>query len=147
MALGHGLQDAQKSAGAVVIALVATGHVSDPQAVPIWVRLTVALSLGAGTAFGGWRIIRTIGRRIAPVNPTTGFAAEAVAAGALYAASGVFAAPVSSTHVIVASVMGAGATGGIRVIRWQVVRKIGIVFLLTPVVTASLAALLYRLGG
>jgi PiT family inorganic phosphate transporter len=143
MAVGHGLQDAQKSAGAVVIALVATGHVEADGPVPLWVRLAVALSLGAGTAFGGWRIIRTLGRRIAPVYPATGFAAEAVAAGALYAASGVFAAPVSSTHVMVASVMGAGATGGLRVIRWQVVRSIAAVFVLTPVVTAGLAALLY----
>jgi PiT family inorganic phosphate transporter len=146
MAVGHGLQDAQKSAGAVVIALAATGHVAEDGPVPLWVRLTIALSLGTGTAFGGWRIIRTLGRRVAPVTPATGFAAEAVAAGALYAASGVFAAPVSSTHVIVASVMGAGATGGVRAIRWQVVRKIAAVFLLTPVATAALAALLYRLG-
>jgi PiT family inorganic phosphate transporter len=145
MALGHGLQDAQKSAGAVMIALVATGHAHPDGSVPMWVRLLVALSLGAGTAFGGWRIIRTLGRRITTVDPVTGFAAETVAAGALYTASGVFAAPVSSTYVIVASIMGGGATRGLRAIRWCVVRRIAAVFVLTPVVTAGLAALAYRL--
>ena len=147
MALGHGLQDAQKSAGAVMIALVVTAHASDADDVPLWVRLLVTGALGLGTAFGGWRIIRTLGRRVAPVEPVTGFVAEAVAAVALYTASGVFAAPVSSTHVVVASIMGGGATHGLRAIRWMVVRRIGAVFVLTPVVTAGTAALLYRLAG
>jgi len=147
MALGHGLQDAQKSAGAVMIALVATGHAAGRDDVPLWVRLLVAVALGAGTAFGGWRIIRTLGRRITPIDPVTGFVAEAAAAGALYTASGVFAAPVSSTHLIVAAIMGGGATHGLRTIRWQVVRRIAAVFVLTPVVTAGLAALAYRLAA
>lgn len=144
VAVGHGLQDTQKAAGAVMIALLATGQVSRDSAVPLWVRLLIALALGAGTAFGGRRIIRTLGRRIAPVHPVTGFAAESVAAAALYVTAGLFAAPVSSTHVIVASIMGGGATGGLRAIRWRVVRRVVVVFLLTPVVTALLAALLYR---
>lgn len=148
MALGHGLQDAQKSAGAVMIALIASGHATrDSAAVPIWVRLLIASALGVGTAFGGWRIIWTLGRRITPIHPVTGFAAETVAAGALYTAAGMFAAPVSSTHVIVASIMGGGATQGVRTIRWRVVRRIAVVFVLTPVVTAGLAALMYRLAG
>jgi inorganic phosphate transporter, PiT family len=147
MALGHGLQDAQKSAGAVMIALVVTSHASHADDVPLWVRLLVSGALGLGTAFGGWRIVRTLGRRIAPIEPLTGFAAEAVAAASLYTASGVFAAPVSSTHVIVASIMGGGATHGLRAIRWQVVRRIAVVFVLTPVVTAGMAALLYQLAG
>jgi PiT family inorganic phosphate transporter len=145
MAFGHGLQDTQKVAGVVMIALLATGHLSQRGVVPLWVRLLVALALGAGTGFGGWRIIRTLGRRIAPVHPVTGFAAESVAATALYATAGLFAAPVSSTHVTVASIMGGGATGGLRAIRWRVVRWVAVVFLLTPVATAVLAALLYRL--
>jgi PiT family inorganic phosphate transporter len=146
MALGHGLQDAQKTAAVVALALAVAGRQAGSGAVPVWVRLTVALSLGLGTAFGGWRIIRTMGYRIAPVDPIRGFAAEAVAAAALYAASGVFAAPVSSTHVIVASVMGGGATGGLRAIRWRVARRIALVFVLTPFATAAAAAALYGVG-
>jgi PiT family inorganic phosphate transporter len=109
------------------------------------VRVAAALALGAGTAFGGWRIIRTFARRLAPIDPVTGFAAEAVAATSLYAAAGVFAAPVSSTHVIVASILGGGATRGLRAISWRAVGRIAVVFAVTPVATAALAAALYRL--
>jgi PiT family inorganic phosphate transporter len=144
MALGHGLQDAQKTAAVVVVALVASGRAHAGDEVPTWVRVSVALALGIGTAFGGWRIIRTVGRRIAPVDPLTGFSAELVAAGSLYAAAGVFAAPVSSTHVVVASVMGGGATRGLRAIRWGTVRWVVLALVLTPLVTAALAALLYQ---
>jgi inorganic phosphate transporter, PiT family len=147
MALGHGLQDAQKTAAVVLVALIAGGHASAGDGVPMWVRVAVALALGIGTAFGGRRIIRTVGRRIAPVDPLTGFSAELVAAGSLYAAAGVFAAPVSSTHVLVASVMGGGATRGLKSIRWATVRGIALAFLLTPLVTAALAAALYQVQG
>lgn len=147
MAAGHGLQDAQKSAGAVVVALVATGDLAADAPVPFWVRALVAVALGVGTAFGGWRIIRTLARRIAPVTPVTGFAAEAVAATSLYATAGIFAVPVSTTYVITASIMGSGAVGGLRAIRWSVVRWIALVFLSTPLATAGLAALLYQLGS
>jgi PiT family inorganic phosphate transporter len=144
MALGHGLQDAQKTAAVVAVALVAGGQAARGDAVPLWVRAAVALALGAGTLFGGWRIIRTLARRVAPVDPLTGFSAEVVAAGALYAAAGVFAAPVSTTHVIVASIMGGGATRGVRAIRWRHVRWIMLAFLLTPLATAALGATLYQ---
>lgn len=146
MALGHGLQDAQKTAAVVVVALVSAGRAAPGSAVPLWVRAAVASALGAGTAFGGWRIIRTLGRRIAPVDPLTGFTAELVAAGSLYAAAGVFAAPVSSTHVVVASIIGGGATRGLKAIRWLHVRRIVLAFLLTPFATAALAALLCHLS-
>ncbi|MDQ1288893.1 MAG: inorganic phosphate transporter, PiT family [Actinomycetota bacterium] len=145
MALGHGLQDAQKTAGVVLLALIASGHAEDGASAPMWVRLVTALALGAGTAFGGWRIIRTLGRRITDVHPVTGFAAEAVAAGALYTASGVFAVPVSSTHVLVASIMGSGATRGLRAIHWPVIGKIAVVFAATPFATAALASACYQL--
>jgi inorganic phosphate transporter, PiT family len=144
MALGHGLQDAQKTAAVVVVALVASGNAAAGSDVPLWVRASVALALGVGTAFGGWRIMRTLGKRIAPVDPMTGFSAEIVAAGSLYAAAGVFAAPVSSTHVIVASIVGAGATRGLKAIRWRRVRPVVLAFVVTPLVTAAAAYLLYQ---
>jgi PiT family inorganic phosphate transporter len=147
MALVHGLQDAQRSAGTVVIALVATGHLTGEAAsVPVWAGLLITAAIGGGAAFGGRRIIRTLGRGITPLHPVTGFAAETVAAGALFVASGPFAVPVSSTHVVVASIMGGGATGGLRAIRWRVIRRIAVVLLLTPMVTAGLAAVTYQLA-
>jgi PiT family inorganic phosphate transporter len=147
VALGHGLQDAQKSVAVVTIALVSSGRVGPTSADPIWVRVAIALALGLGTAFGGWRVIRTVARRIAPIDPVLGFAAELTTAGALYVASGVLGAPVSSSVMIVASVTGAGSTRGLRSIHWRVVRRIAAVFLMTPVAAAAVAGILYGLGS
>ena len=143
VALGHGLQDGQKTMGVIVIALAAGGRPVD--GVPLWVRVTAALALGAGTVVGGGRIIRTLGRRVVPVDPVTGFAAESVSAVVL-AGTAVFQAPVSSTHTVTASIMGAGSTRGRREIRWAVVRRILVAWVLTPVATALGAAALYGLG-
>lgn len=141
MALGHGLQDGQKAIGVILLALAADG--GSTAGVPVWVRLCVAVALAAGTAAGGWRIIRTLARRVAPIDPVIGFAAEAVAAGVLYLSAGVFGVPVSSTHTVTASIVGAGSTRGLREIRWLVARRIVIAWLLTPVVAAAAAGLLY----
>lgn len=142
MALGHGLQDGQKTMGVIVLALVA-GGMQTGEGVPMWVRLASSAALATGTAAGGWRIIRTLSRRVAPIDPVTGFAAETVAAGVLYAASGLFTAPVSSTHAVTAAIIGAGTTRSSRRIHWLVVRRIAGAWLLTPVVTATTGALLY----
>jgi PiT family inorganic phosphate transporter len=144
VALGHGLQDGQKTMGVIVIALGAGGRAVD--GVPLWVRVVAALALGAGTVVGGGRIIRTLGRRVVPVDPVSGFAAESVSAIVL-AGTAVFQAPVSSTHTVTASIMGAGATRGRREIRWAVVRRILLGWLLTPFTTALAAGGLYGLGG
>lgn len=142
MALGHGLQDGQKTMGVIVLALAAGGVQSD-DGVPLWVRLASAAALALGTAAGGWRIVRTLARRVAPIDPVTGFAAETVAAGVLYLAAGVFNAPVSSTHAVTAAVIGAGSTRGARRIRWRTVRRVVLTWLLTPIVTAFAGALLF----
>jgi PiT family inorganic phosphate transporter len=144
VALGHGLQDGQKTMGVMVIALAASGHTVD--GVPLWVRLSAALALGAGTVVGGGRIIRTLGRRVVPVDPVSGFAAESVSALVL-AGTAVFQAPVSSTHTVTASIMGAGSTRGRREIRWAVVRRILLAWVLTPAATALGAAALYGAGA
>jgi PiT family inorganic phosphate transporter len=143
VALGHGLQDGQKTMGVIVIALAAGGRPVD--GVPLWVRWSAALALGAGTVVGGGRIIRTLGRRVVPVDPVSGFAAESVSALVL-AGTAVFQAPVSSTHTVTASIMGAGSTRGRREIRWAVVRRILVAWVLTPLATALGAAALYGLG-
>ncbi|MBI4942987.1 MAG: inorganic phosphate transporter [Actinobacteria bacterium] len=143
VALGHGLQDGQKTMGVIVIALAAGGRAVD--GVPLWVRVAAAVALGAGTVVGGGRIIRTLGRRVVPVDPVSGFAAESVSAVVL-AGTAVFQAPVSSTHTVTASIMGAGSTRGRREIRWAVVRRILLAWVLTPFATALGAAVLYMAG-
>lgn len=112
MALGHGLQDAQKTTGVIVLALVIGGYQSGFD-VPWWVILLAAGALSAGTYAGGWRIMRTLGRRIIDLDPPRGFAAEVTAAGVLYTTAFVFAAPISTTqsHHLVGPRRGARRSG------------------------------------
>lgn len=142
MALGHGLQDAAKTMGVVILALLVTGN-SGPGGVPWPAMLASALALAAGTYAGGWRIMRTLGRRIiAPApEPAQGMVAEASAAGVLYLAA-VVHAPVSTTHTVTAAILGAGLTGRPSAIRWGVIRRVLLTWVLTFPAAACLAALL-----
>jgi PiT family inorganic phosphate transporter len=104
VALGHGLQDGQKTMGAVVLALTAAGQQSDGS-VPAVGAAAGRRALAAGTAAGGWRLIRTLGRRVAPLDALGGFAAQSSSAVVLYLAAAV-GAPISSTQTVTASVAG-----------------------------------------
>jgi inorganic phosphate transporter, PiT family len=142
LALGHGLQDAQKSMGVIVLALVVTGH-QDDYHVPFWVILLCATALAAGTWSGGLRIMRTLGRRIFHLTPAHGFAAEVSASSVLYLTAFVFAAPVSTTHVVTSAVMGVGATQRRKAVRWSVAGDIAVGWILTFPGSASVAAVSY----
>ncbi|GHF52283.1 PiT family inorganic phosphate transporter [Amycolatopsis bartoniae] len=144
LALGHGLQDAQKGMGIIVLALVASGHQS-LYTVPLWVTLLCAVSLGLGTYSGGLRIMRTLGRRVFPLDPPHGFVAEAVGSSVLYLTAFAFHAPVSTTHVITSAVMGVGATRRLSAVRWGVARDIVLGWVLTFPAAAAVAALAYGL--
>ena len=124
LALGHGLQDAQKTMGVIFLALLATGHVQEGDRLPLWVVLAAASAISAGTYAGGWRIMRTLGRRIIHLDPARGFSAEVVGAGVLYSTAFIFHAPISTTHTITSAVMGAGATRRLSAVRWGVARTI-----------------------
>ncbi|MGH3587339.1 MAG: inorganic phosphate transporter, partial [Pseudonocardia sp.] len=117
LALGHGLQDAQKTMGIIVLALVTTEH-SDGDTVPWWVIILCAGALSAGTYAGGWRIMRTLGRKVIELDPPKGFAAEATASVILYATAYIWHAPISTTHTITSCIMGAGATKRLSAVRW-----------------------------
>ena len=110
MALGHGLQDAQKTMGVIFLALLTTGHVRADDGLPLWVIVSAAGAISLGTYSGGWRIMRTMGRRIIHLDPPRAFSAESTAASILYITAYVYHAPISTTQVITAGVMGAGAT-------------------------------------
>ena len=118
MALGHGLQDAQKTMGVITLALVVGGYQSGFE-VQWWVIVLSASALAAGTYAGGWRIMRTLGRRIVHLGPPQGFAAETVAASVLYTTAFVFHAPISTTHTITSAVMGVGATKRLSAAVWS----------------------------
>jgi inorganic phosphate transporter, PiT family len=139
LAVGQGANDAQKSVGVIVAVLFASGSISSLEA-PFLVTLGAALAMAAGTALGGWSIVRTIGRRIYELRPLDSLASQSSSA-AVILASSVAGAPISGTHVVASSVVGVGAARRRwRRIRWAVVREIAIAWLTTIPATALLAA-------
>jgi PiT family inorganic phosphate transporter len=142
MALGHGLQDAQKTMGVIVLALVIGGY-HEGFEIPWWVIVLAAGALSAGTYAGGWRIMRTLGRRIIALDPPRGFAAEITASAVLYTTAFAFAAPISTTQTITSSILGAGATKRLSAVRWGVAGNILIAWVLTIPMAALSAALAY----
>lgn len=144
LALGHGLQDAQKTMGVIFLALLTGGYAAESDGLPLWVVLAAAGAISAGTYAGGWRIMRTLGRRIIHLDPARGFSAEAVGAGVLYTTAFVFSAPISTTHTITSAVMGAGATKRFSAVRWGVARTILTAWVLTFPMAGIAAWLCYE---
>jgi PiT family inorganic phosphate transporter len=145
MSLGHGLQDAQKTMGVIVLALVAGGYHAGTD-IPLWVKLSAAIAISLGTYAGGWRIMRTLGRRVIKLDPPRGFAAESVASGVLYTTAFAFQAPVSTTHTITSAIMGVGATKRVSAVRWGVAGNILTAWILTIPMAATAAAACYGLA-
>jgi PiT family inorganic phosphate transporter len=143
MALGHGLQDAQKTMGVIVLALIAGGYHADDDAIPLWVKLAAATAISLGTYSGGWRIMRTLGRKIIELDPARGFVAESVSAIVLYVNAYWLHAPVSTTHTITSAIMGVGATKRLSAVRWGVAKNIGVAWVLTIPAAALVAAGVY----
>jgi len=145
MALGHGLQDAQKTMGVIFLALLSGGYVAKGDGLPLWVIIAAAGAISLGTYSGGWRIMRTLGRRIIHLDPPRGFAAESVAASVLYSTAYIFSAPISTTHTITSAVMGVGATKRLSAVRWGVARSILAAWVLTFPMAGLAAWLFYEL--
>lgn len=149
LSLGHGLQDAQKTMGVIVLALIAGNYHSPQLDIPLWVIFAAAGAISLGTISGGMRIMRTLGRRIIALDPPRGFAAESTAAVVLYGMAIGLQAPVSTTHTITSAVMGAGATKRFSAVRWGVARGIVVAWVITipaaAVVSAGAYALLHLL--
>src|SRR6187431_25989 len=123
VAFTHGTNDAQKTMGIIALALVAGGHLAPDADPPTWVIFSSAIAMGAGTYAGGWRIIKTLGTRIAKLDPPQGFAAQTACASILWTTAH-FGFPVSTTHTIAGSVMGAGASRRLSAVRWGVAGNI-----------------------
>ncbi len=141
LSFGHGANDGQKAMGVIAALLLASGHL-ETLTVPLWVKLVCGAALTLGTAMGGWRIIRTIGRRIFRLAPVDGFASQSASTAVILPAS-YLGAPVSTTQVVASSVVGVG--GGRRRwhhVRWTVVRSIAFAWLLTLPAAAALGAIM-----
>ena len=159
MGVGHGSNDAQKTMGIITLAL-ATGtasgafkdlptwasfmRVPEFKEIPLWVILLCAVTMSAGTAAGGWRIIRTMGHKMVKMQPVQGFAAETTAATILYVTASI-GVPVSTTHVISTAIMGVGASKRLSAVKWGVVERIIWAWVLTLPVTGLLGFGLERL--
>jgi PiT family inorganic phosphate transporter len=143
MAVGHGMQDAAKTMGIIVLALYTGGFQTSRTHIPWWVFFTSATVLALGTYSGGWRIIRTLGRRVIDLGPAEGFAAETVASSVLYFNALVLKAPISTTHTITSAIMGVGATKRLSAVRWNVAGNIVIAWVLTFPAAATMAVIAY----
>jgi PiT family inorganic phosphate transporter len=143
MSVGHGMQDAAKTMGIVVLALYTASIEPSKTHIPEWVFWTSATVLALGTWAGGWRIIRTLGRRVIHLDPPAGFAAEAVASSVLYYNALVLGAPISTTHTITSAIMGVGATKKFSAVRWGVAGNIVAAWILTFPGAALFAVLTY----
>jgi PiT family inorganic phosphate transporter len=134
MAFAHGTGDGQKAMGIISGALLTAG-VTHPASgndfvIPFWVRIVCALTMAAGTTFGGWRVIKTLGSRLMHLRTYQGFAAETAAAGTILINT-LGGVPISTTHSITGAIMGVGAAQGIRAVRWGVGRKIVFAWIVT----------------
>jgi PiT family inorganic phosphate transporter len=141
VAFTHGANDAQKTMGVIALALFTHGSISSFY-IPTWVKIAAGLTIAAGTYAGGWRIIRTLGQRIYKMAPEHGFAAQVAAGSTLYLGTH-FGFPISPTHVVSGSVMGAGATSRVSAVRWGVAGNIVSAWLLTMPAAGLVAAGLY----
>jgi PiT family inorganic phosphate transporter len=140
VAFTHGTNDAQKTMGIISLALITTGHLnSETFNVPTWVIASSGTAMALGTYAGGWRIIKTLGTRIAKIDPPQGFASQTACASILWTTAHL-GYPVSTTHTISGSVMGAGATRRFSAVRWGVAGNIVTAWILTLPAAALVGA-------
>lgn len=143
--LGHGGNDAQKTAGIIWMLLIAAGLSTTEDAIPMWAVLSCYITIGLGTMFGGWRIVKTMGQKITKLKPVGGFCAETGGSISLFLATG-FGIPVSTTHTITGSIIGVGAVNKLSAVRWGVAGNIVIAWILTIPSAAFIAAVAWWAG-
>jgi PiT family inorganic phosphate transporter len=142
LALAHGTNDAQKTMGVIVLALVANGTLGSEEGIPFWVILSAAIAIALGTYSGAWRIIRTMGTRIIDMDAAQGFSAQGAGAAVILASSH-FGYPLSTTQVIAGGVAGAGAGKRVSAVRWGIAGNIVAAWILTLPAAAALGAATY----
>ncbi|MBU4139450.1 MAG: inorganic phosphate transporter [Euryarchaeota archaeon] len=141
--LGHGANDALKTAGIISALLISVGYMDINADIPTWVILSAYISIGLGTLIGGWKVIRTMGMKITKLRPVDGFSAE-TGGGVLLFLTSIFGIPVSTTHVIAGSIMGVGATKRATSVRWGLARTIVGAWILTIPATTFGGFVVYK---
>ncbi|HKU46130.1 MAG TPA: inorganic phosphate transporter [Burkholderiales bacterium] len=142
--LGHGGNDAQKTIGIIWMLLIAAGYTGADH-VPVWVVVACYVTIGFGTLFGGWRIVKTMGQRITKIRPVGGFCAELSGSMALFLATSL-GIPVSTTHTITGSIVGVGTAQSVSAVRWGVAGDLLWAWILTIPCSAFMAALAWAVG-
>ena len=140
VAFSHGNNDAQKTMGIITLALMSGELLPAGSGVPFWVKVICAITMAAGTATGGKRIIKTMGSGVTKLHPPGGFSAQTAAAGVIEFMT-FMGAPISTTHVITSSVMGVGAAKRLSAVKWGKAREIVVVWCITLPICAALGAL------
>jgi len=143
--LGHGGNDAQKTIGIIWMLLIAAGYTGSADPVPIWVVVACYVTIGLGTMFGGWRIVKTMGQRITKIRPVGGFCAELSGSAALFLATWL-GIPVSTTHTITGSIVGVGAVQSVSAVRWGVAGDLVWAWILTIPCSAFIAAIAWGIA-
>ncbi len=144
--IGHGGNDAQKTMGIIAGLLFSSGMLGGTFHIPLSVVLMCHAAIALGTMCGGWRIVKTMGQKVAKLKPVDGFCAESSAALALLISTA-FGIPVSTTHTITGAIMGVGSLQRLSAVHWGVVGKIVWAWILTIPASAAIAALTYKLAG
>jgi PiT family inorganic phosphate transporter len=142
--LGHGGNDAQKTMGIIASLLFSAGLLGNKFYIPFWVVISCHAAIALGTMFGGWRIVKTMGQKVAKLRPIDGFCAESGAAIMLFVSSA-FGIPVSTTHTITGAIMGIGSLKRLSAVKWGVAGRIIWAWLLTIPCSALMSALAYNL--
>jgi inorganic phosphate transporter, PiT family len=143
--LGHGGNDAQKTVGIIWMLLIAAGYTKVDESVPAWVVIACYLTIGLGTLFGGWRIVKTMGQRITKIRPVGGFCAELSGSIALFTATGL-GIPVSTTHTIAGAIVGVGSAQNVSAVRWGIAGNLLWAWILTIPCSAFIAGAAWYLG-
>lgn len=143
--LGHGANDAQKTMGIITVLLFANGFLKGDFEVPFWVVISCHVAMAAGTLFGGWRIVRTMGMGITKIRPTGGFAAQTSGSIALFLATSL-GIPVSTTHTITGAIVGVGLSRRASAVRWGLASRIVWAWILTIPCAGLVAAIAYHFG-
>ncbi|MEH3047366.1 inorganic phosphate transporter [Sphingomonas adhaesiva] len=142
--LSHGLNDAQKTMGIITVLLYSTGYLTGPFEVPHWVAISCYVAIAAGTMTGGWKIIETMGSRITKLSQHQGFSASAAGSIVLFTASAL-GIPVSTTHTITGSIIGAGVARRASAVRWGVAQNVVTAWIITIPASAAIGALFYAM--
>ena len=145
LSLAHGMNDAQKTMGILTLALIGSGHWTDLEAIPLWVKLACAVAIAAGTYVGGWRIIRTLGKGLVKIGAPQGFAAEASSAAVILASSHMGFA-LSTTHVATGSVLGTGIGKAGAEVRWRIAARLVAAWVITLPSAGIVAFLMWHLA-